>query len=211
MNFDTHSGAASWDGDGDESNRRERVKPRPEVQVQLGPAVSLTSNEHIATQALAQLAAGVAANPLSQPTADSIVQMADQLSALEKHEATVPLEANADTSTSRLWRTVYDACIDFNPHRLPPGVRPLSRNQRLDCHTGNVVFTRTQAAQIYLTLLNPAPLLVTTTIQQQSIELGGANVTYHQERTIDTWRRMVGAATEHQQRARALRALSGTY
>ncbi|KAJ7503650.1 hypothetical protein B0H11DRAFT_2222278 [Mycena galericulata] len=77
-------------------------------EVARGTAPSLTPDEHIASQALAALATGVALSALSPRAAsvDSILWMADQLSALSSSAARVPLspasgwQGNVDSLSS---------------------------------------------------------------------------------------------------------------
>ncbi|KAJ7702192.1 hypothetical protein B0H17DRAFT_1127780 [Mycena rosella] len=170
---------------------------------------SLTSDERMATEALAVLAAGVAVNALDGPEqegVDSILAKADQLSELEQHEG-LP---NSSGSEPNFWGMIKAAAAQIDFHHLPAGVTPLSQGQRAWA-AGALVLTRSQAAQIYVALLNTGQELLQLMGEQQlqwrrRNKLGGQYLTYFQERTIDTWRIRVQHDLTAQEAARALRA-----
>ncbi|KAJ7691984.1 hypothetical protein B0H17DRAFT_1133501 [Mycena rosella] len=188
----------------------------PSVPRALIAAPSLMSHERMATEALAQLAAGVVRNALidipgRSASADSILAKANQLSDLGKQDALAALDGGRSLDP-HVCRVILDACATINPHHLPAGVTPLSQEQRSKAET-ELVFTRPQAVQIYLALLNTGEGAPPTAEQQlhwrRVNNLGGQYVTYSQERTLNTWRWHVSDELEEQQRAQELRALSG--
>ncbi|KAJ7699264.1 hypothetical protein B0H17DRAFT_1129334 [Mycena rosella] len=170
---------------------------------------SLTSDERMAIEALAILAAGVAVNALDGPEqegVDSILAKADQLSELEQHEG-LP---NSSGSEPNFWGMIEAAAAQIDFHHLPAGITPLAQGQRAWA-AGALVLTRSQAAQIYVALLNTGQELLQPTGEQQlqwrwRNKLGGQYLTYFQERTIDTWRIRVQHDLTAQEAARALHA-----
>ncbi|KAJ7170517.1 hypothetical protein C8R43DRAFT_1120936 [Mycena crocata] len=103
--------------------------------------------------------------------------------------------AQLPTSNFNLNREIRAASAQIDPHFLPPGITPLTMKQWRDYQEGGLVFSRSQAVQIYLATINSGLLSAPTAEERLRWSQAGDVVDdgkfWQDARVLQAWRRGV--------------------